>query len=97
LPRERLHRTLSSPKKLLKSIYKAHPEAEENFAAMLGNYQGFQLYFDQIEIEDSLDKRYALRPLLSAEDVLKYETVQRKYSKLLSPLQARRHHIFSAI
>jgi tRNA 2-thiocytidine biosynthesis protein TtcA len=74
-------------KQLLKSIYQAHPEAEENFAAMLGNYQGFQLYFDQIEIEDSLDKRYALRPLLSAEDVLKYETVQRKYSKLLSPLQ----------
>lgn len=73
-------------KELLKSIYKTHPEAEENFAAMLGNYQGFKLYFDQIEIEDSLDKRYALRPLLSAQDVLRYQAVARKYPKVLSPL-----------
>ncbi|OPZ35342.1 MAG: tRNA 2-thiocytidine biosynthesis protein TtcA [Tenericutes bacterium ADurb.BinA155] len=74
-------------KELLKTIYKAHPEAEENFAAMLGNYQGFQLYFDQIEIEDSLDKRYALRPLLSADDVLKYEEARAKSQKRLSPLK----------
>lgn len=75
-------------KELLKSLYKSHPEAEKNFEAMLDNYQGFKLYFDQIEIENNHDSRYSFHPLLSAKDALGYAAVASKKRGELSPLDS---------
>lgn len=73
-------------KELLQSLYQKYPESEENFKAMLSNYEGFQLFFDQIEIENPTDPRYSLRPLLSALDALDYEALRKK-DKNLDPLK----------
>ncbi|MBQ2494264.1 MAG: biotin/lipoyl-binding protein, partial [Bacilli bacterium] len=37
-------------KELLSSIYKEHPEAEENFSSMLYDYDGARLYFGRIRV-----------------------------------------------
>lgn len=56
-------------KNLLSSIYKEWPEARANFRSMLSNYKPFQLYFNDIELEDDDDHSYALKPILTALDL----------------------------
>lgn len=73
-------------KEWLHSLYKTHPEAENNFEEMLTNHEGFKLFFDQIEIENHYDKRFSLHPLISAKDALRYENAARKNKRDLSPL-----------
>ena len=68
----------SFTKKWLQSLYESHPESENNFEEMLDNYEGFKLFFDQIEIENHFDKHYSLRPLITAKDVLRYLAAAKK-------------------
>jgi tRNA 2-thiocytidine biosynthesis protein TtcA len=56
-------------KEFLQSIYATHPEARDNFRSMLFNYRSFELYFNDIEMESEEDHTYALKPLLSPDEM----------------------------
>src|SRR5574344_1024829 len=56
-------------KEFLQSIYATHPEARDNFRSMLFNYRSFELYFNDIEMESEEDHSYALKPLLSPDQM----------------------------
>ncbi|MCI2111211.1 MAG: tRNA 2-thiocytidine biosynthesis TtcA family protein [Bacilli bacterium] len=57
-------------KDLLRSIYAQWPEAKGNFRSMLTNYAPFKLYFSALEFESALDHSYALKPIISAQDIV---------------------------
>ncbi len=65
-------------KELLASIYKDHPEAEENFSSMLYDYEGARLYFNRIQWKASMGKGYAFSPLLYADKALEYQEFAKK-------------------
>jgi len=56
-------------KEFLAQIYSSHPEARDNFRSMLFNYHSFQLYFNDLELESEDDHSYALKPLLSPDQM----------------------------
>ena len=62
-------------KELLQKLYEERPEARTNFTSMLYNYDAFRLYFDHVEFPNPINPHLSLKPVLSAEDVLKYESL----------------------
>jgi len=56
-------------KEFLQSIYQSHPEARDNFRSMLFNYEPFQLYFNDLEYENEKDHAYAIKPVVTPDQM----------------------------
>lgn len=56
-------------KQALSALYSRYPECRDNLRSMLFNYPSFQLYFNDLELENSHDHSYALKPIFFAEDL----------------------------
>ena len=56
-------------KNALNDLYKTHPEARDNFRKMLINHEAFKLYFESLELESAEDHSYALKPIVSADEM----------------------------
>jgi tRNA(Ile)-lysidine synthase TilS/MesJ len=63
------HTERETTKEFLEQVYHSHPEARDNFRSMLSNYEPFQLYFNDIEMENEKDHSYALKPMIFADDI----------------------------
>ena len=59
-------------KDLLNKLYEERPEAKANFSSMLYDYETFRLYFDHVEYPNPFDPNLSLKPLLKAEETIKY-------------------------
>lgn len=63
------HTDRESIKNILKDLYHTYPESYENFKKSLTNYDYFKLFFDNIEYESEDNHSYALKPVLTADDI----------------------------
>ena len=68
-------------KQLMCSIYENRPEAKENFASMLYDYEGFNLYFNNIE-HQIINTNISVKPLIFAANVIEYNELASKHKEL---------------
>jgi tRNA 2-thiocytidine biosynthesis protein TtcA len=85
-------------KEFLQQVYKEWPEARDNFRTLLHNYQGFCLYFGDLEFESEKNHAYAIKPLLSANEMRRSPFAQRpKQEGEEDFLLLHRHHVVGAL
>ena len=68
-------------KNLLKKIYSERQDAKENFASMLYSYQGFNLYFKNIE-HPIQNTSLSVKPIIYAEEINQYNILKIKNKNL---------------
>ncbi|MBO5529573.1 MAG: tRNA 2-thiocytidine biosynthesis protein TtcA [Bacilli bacterium] len=78
-------------KDALNDLYEKRPEAIANFQTMLYDYETFRLYYSHVEYPNPFDGHLSLKPLLSAEEAIAYESFAKSHG--LPGLESGRKHL----